>query len=411
MRAHVANLDRFGQLSATWVAERAKLFTGGDTLTAATDKLVAAARATNDQAAGDAADVVEETVLLARVANWRFIATQDKAGVGTFKSNGEKAHAALTALQRAVSPETAALIAPVEAALAAYEGSFTAYSTARLATDALYSEQMLPQILAMQEQLDHAAALLEQGFNASRVTAVDVVSNASLLQEIMAAVALIIGVGLALLIGRGIVRPLNAMTAVMGKLAAGDNTIEIPARDSKDEVGDMARAVEVFKQHAIEAARLAAEQAASRAAKEQRQAAMEQHTQDFGNSISGVMASLAGAAGGMRRAAEAMAEAAGAVHDEAYGTSEGAAKSSQDLTAVAAAVEELTSSVGEISRQVAAATEVAQQAVQRADTSHGTMQGLSEATARIGDVVHLISNIASQTSWQLISKYQVILDT
>ena len=65
---------------------------------------------------------------------------------------------------------------------------------------------------------------------------------------------------------------------------------------------------------------------------------------------------------------------------------------------MAAAVEELTSSVAEISRQVAAASDVARQAVQRADSSHGTMQGLSEATARIGDVVHLISDIASQTN-------------
>ena len=125
---------------------------------------------------------------------------------------------------------------------------------------------------------------------------------------------------------------------------------------------------------------------------------MEQHTQDFGNSISGVMASLAGSAEGMRRAAESMAQAAEAVHDEAGTTAGGATKSSQDLTSVAAAVEELNSSVGEISRQLAEAAEVRSQAVQRADSSHATMQGLSEATARIGDVVHLISDIARQTN-------------
>ena len=211
-------------------------------------------------------------------------------------------------------------------------------------------------------------------------------------------VALVIGAGLAFVIGRGIVGPLTAMTGVMGKLAAGDNSIDIPARDNKDEIGDMARAVEVFKQHAIEAERLAAEQEAARAAKERRQAAMEQHTQDFGSSISGVMASLAGSADGMRRAAEAMSEAVTAVHTEANGTAGSAAKSSQDLMAVAAAVEQLTSSVAEIARQLAAASEVSQQAVQRAESSHATMQGLSEATARIGDVVHLINDIASQTN-------------
>jgi methyl-accepting chemotaxis protein len=86
------------------------------------------------------------------------------------------------------------------------------------------------------------------------------------------------------------------------------------------------------------------------------------------------------------------------VHHQASDTSEGAAKSAQDLTTVSAAVEELTSSVGEISRQVSVAAEIARQAVQRAESSQGTMQDLADAAARIGDVVHMISNIANQTN-------------
>ena len=96
------------------------------------------------------------------------------------------------------------------------------------------------------------------------------------MQAILAAVALVFGSGLAFLIGRGIVQPLAAMTGVMSRLADGDNSVDIPSRDTQDEIGDMARAVEVFKQHAIEAQRLASEQEAARAAKERRSAAMEQ---------------------------------------------------------------------------------------------------------------------------------------
>ena len=398
LRAHLTNLDQLGQLSTTWVAERARLFTGGDALTTATDKLVAAARASNKENAGNAAERVERTILLVRVANWQFIATQDSAGVGTFKTNVANARAALAEIQGAASAEVTQLIAPVQTVLAAYEASFTAYSTARLAVGALYNDQMRPQILGMQQQLDTAATSLAQSFNDSRSTAFAVISSASSLQAILAAVALVFGSGLAFLIGRGIVRPLAAMTGIMSRLADGDNSVDIPSRGSHDEIGDMARAVEVFKQHAIEAERLAREQDAARAAKERRSAAMEQHTQDFGNSISGVMTSLAGSAEGMRRAAESMAQAAEAVRDEAGATAGGATKSSQDLTSVAAAVEELNASVGEISRQLAEAADVARQAVQRANSSHATMQGLSEATARIGDVVHLISDIAGQTN-------------
>jgi hypothetical protein len=93
-----------------------------------------------------------------------------------------------------------------------------------------------------------------------------------------------------------------------------------------------------------------------------------------------------------------MSEAAGTVHNEATNTSSGAARSSHDLTAVTTSVEQLNSSVAEISHQLVEASHVAQQAMQRADSSHATMQGLSEATVRIGDVVHLINNIAGQTN-------------
>lgn len=326
------------------------------------------------------------------------MATLDKKGPATFKTNAEHARTALAALQRIANPEIAALVAPVQTALDNYEAAFTAFSSARLASEAFYNEQTQPQLQAMQQKLEVALESLAHDFAASRTTAADTISSASWLQVIAGIVALALGSALAFVIGRGIVRPLAAMTGVMGKLAAGDHGVEVPARDSHDEVGDMARAVEVFKENAIAAEGLAAEQATARAAKERRQAAIEQHTQDFGKSISGVMTSLAASADTMRRAADAMAEAATTVNTEAHATSGAAAKSSQDLVTVAAAVEELTSSVAEISRQVTSAADVARQAVQRADASRGTMQSLAEATARIGDVVHLISDIAAQTN-------------
>jgi methyl-accepting chemotaxis protein len=197
---------------------------------------------------------------------------------------------------------------------------------------------------------------------------------------------------------KGIAGPIQAMTAAMRRLAARDVSVVIPAQGRTDEVGQMAAAVEVFKENMIEADRLAAAEKAAQATRERRQAAMERYTQDFGASISGVMASLAGAAETMRTASQTMEKATSAVNIEAQGTADSAAKSSQDLVAVAAAVEQMTSSITEISRQVSTAADVARQAVERAEASHGTMQGLSDTTTRIGDVVHLISEIAGQTN-------------
>jgi methyl-accepting chemotaxis protein len=200
------------------------------------------------------------------------------------------------------------------------------------------------------------------------------------------------------LIGRGIARPVIAITATMKALAAGDKSVVIPGVDRKDEIGAMATAVVVFKDNMIEADRLGAAQISERAAKERRQTAMDQHTQDFGTSISGVMASLATAASGMRRAADAMSQAASAVHGQASGTASGAGQSSRELTTVAAAVEQMTASIDEIARQVTAAAAVAREAVQQAETGQASIRGLAEATSRIGDVVGLISSIAGQTN-------------
>ncbi|MEJ0014993.1 MAG: methyl-accepting chemotaxis protein [Acetobacteraceae bacterium] len=200
------------------------------------------------------------------------------------------------------------------------------------------------------------------------------------------------------LIVRSVSHPITAMTAAMRRLADHDMTVEIAGIGRKDEIGAMAGAVHVFKDNMVRADELAAAAAAARTARERRQTAMERHTQDFGASISGVMSSLASSAETMRQASQTMEQATGAVHTEAQETSQGAAKSSKDMTAVAAAVEQLTSSVGEISRQVSTAASVARQAVERAESSQATMHSLAEATTRIGDVVHLISEIAGQTN-------------
>jgi len=184
----------------------------------------------------------------------------------------------------------------------------------------------------------------------------------------------------------------------MATLAAGNHDVAVSGADGHDEIADMARAVNVFKANMIEAERLAMEQASARSARSRRQDAMDSHTQTFGNSVTGVMSALGTAAGNMRRAAEVMTASSTAVRHEASDTAGGAGKSSADLTAVAAAVEQFTASVGEISRQVAVASDVAGQAVRRAEASQATIRGLADSTARIGDVVRLIDSIAGQTN-------------
>jgi methyl-accepting chemotaxis protein len=199
-------------------------------------------------------------------------------------------------------------------------------------------------------------------------------------------------------VSRGVVRPLKAINQVMLDLAGGLTSVQIPYAERADEIGGMARAVEVFRRSILDAERLAAQQAETRVARAKRQDEMERATEEFGSSATQVMSTLAASATNMRLAAEALTQTAATVHREASTTSDTAARSSADLTSVAAAVEQMTASFGEISRQVMTATEVSRQAVRRTEASQSSIRGLSESTARIGDVVRLISAIAGQTN-------------
>lgn len=266
-----------------------------------------------------------------------------------------------------------------------------------------------------QEAIDHQPQLAEIGARAEAALEQDARFNADMGDKLaagvdvefetgrwtvvgMLAIGLLIAIGVGYLMVRSIASPLVHSVAMLGQLARRDYDFELSQASRGDEIGALSRAMDVLRGALREADRLATETEAAQAARARRHAAMDRHTQDFGASVSGVMASLASSAETMRSAAAAMAQATLTAHEEAQATSTGAEKSSQELAAVAAAVDQMSASVAEISRQVATAAEIAQKAVAHATTSQVTMQGLSEATTKIGDVVNLISDIAGQTN-------------
>ena len=114
LQAHAAAVAQFGELTNSALAARKQLFTGGDALTAATDELVAASDSSEEAIIRDVARQLERAVLLTRIANWRFLATNDANGPATFTANAAKARAALDAGRRSwPGPEQQALVPPV----------------------------------------------------------------------------------------------------------------------------------------------------------------------------------------------------------------------------------------------------------------------------------------------------------
>ncbi len=211
-------------------------------------------------------------------------------------------------------------------------------------------------------------------------------------------VALLLGVAAAWLIGTGIARPVNAMTQAMRRLADGDKTIEVPAVGQKDEVGEMAEAVQVFKTSMIETERLQAEQAKAQEAQIQRAKRLEEITAKFDAAVSQMLQGVAGAAEEMQATAKSMSSIAEETRTQTSTASSASTQASSNVQTVATAAEELSSSISEIARQVEQSAGTSQRAVNQANETQETVGLLSKAAERIGEVINLISDIAEQTN-------------
>jgi methyl-accepting chemotaxis protein len=224
--------------------------------------------------------------------------------------------------------------------------------------------------------------------------------SAALRTLLLGAAMILLGAGLvALLFGRSLSRPVVALTGMMNRLSGGDTDVAIPGRGRGDEVGTMAKAVEVFRQSMIEADRLRAEQAAAeQRAASQRRADMHKVADEFEAAVGEIVRTVSAAATELEASATAMNRTAETTQHLTTVVAAAAEEASANVQSVAGASEELTSSVSEIGRQVQRSTGIAGEAVRQAGTMDGRITDLSKAAERIGDVVNLITSIADQTN-------------
>ncbi len=396
--AHEASLERFIIFTSAAIGARGRLAAQGDALTAATSQLLEAVRATDLAELVNGANEVQNTILLLRVANWQFLATDDPRGPAAFSAAAGAAQEAISRLEQLVDLDIEAQIAPVSGALTAYFTQFNMFSTAMLRSSALYQTQAMVQIALILQQIEAADSSVTAEYAASSDATIAMQRQASFLQPIVAGGVLVLGTLLAVVIGRGIVRSLAAMTAAMTRLASGDRSVQIPARDSRDEIGDMARAVEVFKQNAIAVEAAAQQELAERAAKERRAAQLSNLVRTFEGEVGGMVGLLSSGSTELEATAQSMSATAAQTDQQAQKVAGAAEEASSGIQAVASAAEQLTTSIGEIARQVAQAARVTEQGVQDAGRTNDIVQALAAGAQKIGDVVGLITSIAGQTN-------------
>ncbi len=208
--------------------------------------------------------------------------------------------------------------------------------------------------------------------------------------------ALVLGLGIG--IARSITRPIGEITEAMNRLADGDLSVGVPGTERKDEVGEMAAAVQIFKTNAEERARLAESQMHEAAEKLRRQERIDVLTRNFTSSVNGLFSTISGAVKEVSSSTDSLQRGVANTFEECLSVASAAEQTSGNVQTVAAASEELSATVCEIERQVRTASSIATQAVGQAGDTTDRIRRLDGTVGGIGEVLKLITDIASQTN-------------
>jgi methyl-accepting chemotaxis protein len=219
-----------------------------------------------------------------------------------------------------------------------------------------------------------------------------------MLWSISGLVFLMIGGGL-FGVGLGVIQPMTRMTGVMARLASGEMDIQIPSLNRGDEVGAMARAVQVFRENALRVQTMESDQSGLQLKAEQdRKVAMGEVADGFEQAIGKIVQAVSSASSEIEIAAGSLTKTAEATNELTATAATASDRSSADVQSAAAASEQMASSVTEIGRQVQQSEKITHNAVHQAEQTNARISELSQSAGRIGEVVKLIAAVAEQTN-------------
>lgn len=252
----------------------------------------------------------------------------------------------------------------------------------------------------------------EVGPHASKV-----MEQAVLSAVIVSGIAVLFGLLSAWIIGTGISNPIRRTTEVMARLAEGDNTVDIPGMERSDEIGEMSKAVQVFKDNAIRNEQLVAEREAQKLrseeekqamakkeeaqklkAEEDKKAMMHMLADSFTESVGGIIDSVSSASTQLNSTAQSMSGIAEETSSQSAAVSAASEQAAANVQTVAAATEEMSVSITEINQQVSQASDAAKKAVDQVQKTGIQIETLAATADKISNVINMISDIADQTN-------------
>jgi len=376
-----------------------KTFLSGAQLNTTAMAVVDVAVATGDVPLRQAALRMQQSLQATRMATARYLVTGDP-------NEGQSAQDELVRLKETLAalpsltalPRLLKFVASMSSGVAGFSAGLTDVieGNQQLAAAQAESRHMLDGLMVSVGQLVNAFGASRDASQASAVLALE---DSRLQAMMMPVIAVLLGVTCALAIGTSIAGPIRRLTGTMVALAGGDKGVIVPAVQRRDEVGDMARAVQVFKDNALEMDRLRQQQEAERLQNEnEKRATMNRLAHSFEETVLEVVRQVVGEAEAVQGNARSVADTSERSREHATLGASATEEASVNVKMVAAAVEELTSSVGAISDQINTSSEIAGSAVREAEQAERVVASLIEAATRIGDVIHVIQKIATQTN-------------
>lgn len=225
-----------------------------------------------------------------------------------------------------------------------------------------------------------------------------IAQRAMVLQIALLAAALLLAFGSMVAVRHRVIKPLKAIRDAMLKVAGGDLGAGVPFAERRDEIGALAGALATFKQNAVEKTEIEDQQREQASWTTQRQHAIEAYIGTFETQMNEALGALRKASEQMRTTSEGMSAVSSQTNIQVHMAAKASGDASANVNSVAAASEQLSASITDISRQVTHAASIASRAVDQARQTDGTVQGLVATASRIGEVVGLINDIAGQTN-------------
>ena len=356
--------------------------------------------AANDYESSSFAGTAQEHLLLARLYVMKYLDANDAESMERALSELSALEDALTQLDRSlVNPQRRALLSQIQKDIPNYHQAVKDLNKVIVARNAIRDGELSSDAKAIMESSEAIAdsagedqTNLQKSVNAS-------LSSAEYLMIIVSAFALVAGLVAAFFIARGITKPVLSLTSAMGKLANQDYSTIVPGSERGDELGQMARAVEIFKLNGIRAKELEAEQhEQEKRAEEEKRKMMMDMAEEFDTQIGSVVNSVSAAASQLNASAKLMSDVAVETERQATEASAASQQTSSNVQTVATATEEMTSTISEISVQVGHASRASSDAVDKVSATNVQMSTLAETSSKIGEVVEMISKIAEQTN-------------